>query len=62
VGGPGRQINTLTAARSVTARAFTGDEQAQNHVRAGNIALPVQVMLDWLDSTDRHDSQPGLMS
>jgi hypothetical protein len=46
----------------VTARVFTGDEQAQNHVQAGNIALAVQVMLDWLDSMDRRDSQPGLMS
>jgi len=39
------QITTLTAARSATARVFTGDEHAQNHVQAGNIALPVQVML-----------------
>jgi hypothetical protein len=38
------------------------DEQAQNHVQAGNIALSVQVMLDWLDSMDRRDSHPGLMS
>jgi len=37
-------------------------EQAQNHVQAGNIALSVQVMLDWLDSIDRRDSQPGLTS
>jgi pimeloyl-ACP methyl ester carboxylesterase len=56
------QINTLTAARSVTARVFTRDEQAQNHVQAGNIALSVQVMLGWLDSMDTRDSQPGLMS
>jgi len=33
-----------------------------NHVQAGNIALSVQVMLGWLDSMDRRDSQPGLMS
>jgi hypothetical protein len=44
----------------VTTRVFTGDEQAQNHVQAGNIALSVQVILDWLDSMDRRDSQPGL--
>lgn len=56
------QINTLTAARSVTARVFTRDEQAQNHVQAGNIALSVQVILDWLDSIGKRDSQHGLMS
>ena len=56
------QINTLMAARSVTARVYTHDEQAQNHGQASNIALLVQVMLDWLDSMDRRDSLPGLMS
>jgi hypothetical protein len=33
----------------VTARGFTREEQAQNHVQVGNIALSVRVMLDWLD-------------
>jgi hypothetical protein len=41
---------------------FTRDEQAQNHVQAGNIALSVQVILDWLDGIGRRDSQHGLMS
>jgi N-acyl homoserine lactone hydrolase len=48
------QISTLTAARSLTARVFTHDEQTQNHVQAGNIALSVQVILGWLDSMHRH--------
>jgi hypothetical protein len=34
----GDQLNTLTSARSVTARVFTREEQAQNHVQVGNIA------------------------
>jgi hypothetical protein len=54
------QINTLAAARSVTARVFTCDEQAHNHVQAGNIALSVRVILGWPDSIDRRDRQPGL--
>jgi hypothetical protein len=48
----GDQLNTLTGARSVTARVFTREEQAQNHVQVGNIALSVQVMLDGLDKRD----------
>jgi hypothetical protein len=53
------QINTVTAARSVTARVF---KHAQNYVQAGNVALSVQVILDWLDSTGRRHSQHGLGS
>jgi len=34
---------------SVTARVFTRQEQAQNHVQVGNVGLSVRVMLDWLD-------------
>jgi hypothetical protein len=52
----------LAAARSVTARVFTREEQAHNHVQVGNIALSVQVMLDWLDSIGRRDGQLGLTS
>jgi hypothetical protein len=40
----------------------TRDEQAQNHVQAGNIALSIQTILDRLDNMDRRDSQPGLTS
>ncbi len=43
----------------MTARVFTRDEHAQNHVQAGNIALSVQVILDWLDSINKRDSQSG---
>ena len=49
------QLNTLTGARSVTARVFTRQEQAQNHVQVGNIGLSVRVMLDWLDGLDERD-------
>lgn len=56
------QINTLAAACSVTARVFTREEQAQNHVQAGNIALSVRVILSWPGSIGRRDSQAGLTS
>jgi hypothetical protein len=45
----------VTARRQARTRAGTPprkDEQAQNHVQAGNIAQSVQVILDWLDSID----------
>jgi len=51
------QLGTLTSARSVTARVFTRQEQAQNHCQVGNIALSVRVMLDWLDGLDQRDRQ-----
>jgi len=37
----------------VTARVFTRQEQAQNHVQVGNVGLSVRVMLDGLDERDR---------
>jgi hypothetical protein len=46
----------------VTARVFSREEQAQNHVQAGNIAVSVRVILSWLDSIGRRDSQAGLTS
>jgi Tfp pilus assembly protein PilN len=49
------QLNTLTSARSVTARVFTRQEQAQNHVQVGNVGLSVRVMLDWLNGLDERD-------
>jgi hypothetical protein len=42
---------SLTAARSVTARAFTETEHAQNHCQVGNIGLAISVILSWLDAT-----------
>ena len=53
------QIATLTNARSITARVFTRHEQAHNHCQVGNIALSLQVMLDWLDGLDRRDAHLG---
>ena len=44
------QISTLTNVRSLTARKFTREEQAQNHVHVGNFGLSLRVMRDWLDS------------
>jgi pimeloyl-ACP methyl ester carboxylesterase len=51
------QLNTLTSARSVTARVFTRQEQAQNHGQVGNLDLSMRVMLDWLDQRDRRPSR-----
>jgi len=56
-------MNAVWHTRSDTvARGRTRGRVRANHVQAGNIALSVQVMLGWLDSMDRRDSQPGLMS
>jgi pimeloyl-ACP methyl ester carboxylesterase len=44
------QIHTLTNVRSLTARKFTRQEQAQNHVHVGNFGLSLKVILHWLDS------------
>ncbi len=35
-----------------------GPAHQQNHVQAGNIALSVRVMLDWLDSIDDATADP----
>lgn len=43
------QIATLRHARSLTARLFTRDEQAQNHCQVGNYGLALQTILDWVD-------------
>jgi pimeloyl-ACP methyl ester carboxylesterase len=45
----GAQIQTLTNARSVTARLFTRTENAQNHCQMGNLGLSLRVILSWLD-------------
>jgi dienelactone hydrolase len=47
-----KQIERLTAARSVTYRVFGSDEHAQNHCQMGNIRLALQVMAEWLDRLD----------
>jgi alpha-beta hydrolase superfamily lysophospholipase len=47
-----QQVHLLTNARSVTARLFTGGEQAQNHVQVGNLRLSLDVMVSWLEGID----------
>ncbi len=47
------QIKSLTHARSVTARLFTRDEQAQNHCQVGNIGLVIEVILNWVEDLQR---------
>ena len=46
----GDQVQTLTAAQSVTARVFTEAEQAHNHCQIGNQGLAIKVILGWLDA------------
>ncbi len=53
------QIQTLTNARSVTARVFTRAESAQNHCQIGNLGLAVQVILGWVDDRMGTRSTPG---
>jgi len=42
------QVKALTNARSITARVFTKEEQAQNHCQIGNIGLALDVMSEWI--------------
>ncbi|OPY32856.1 MAG: Alpha/beta hydrolase family protein [Methanoregula sp. PtaU1.Bin006] len=44
------QADALKNARSVTARIFTRETQAQNHCQIGNIGLAIGVMLDWIEN------------
>ena len=41
-------VNGLINARSVTGRIFTAEEHAQNHCQVGNLALALDVILDWI--------------
>ena len=43
------QVKALTNAKSVTARVFTKEEQAQNHCQIGNIGLALDVMVKWIE-------------
>ena len=43
------QVRSLAGARSLTARLFTGHEQAQNHVQVGNLGLQFRVIRDWIE-------------
>ncbi|GCE21961.1 alpha/beta fold hydrolase [Dictyobacter kobayashii] len=51
------QIALLTNARSLTARAFTEYEQAQNHCQAGNYGLALREILTWLDALQKRDAE-----
>lgn len=44
-----KQVNALKNARSLTARIFTSEDQAQNHCQVGNIGLALDVMLTWIE-------------
>ncbi len=51
------QASILNNARSVTARLFTREEQAQNHCQIGNLGLAVEVITDWIDKTNKGSLQ-----
>jgi hypothetical protein len=51
----GNQLDSLTSARSVTARLFTNAENAQNHVHVGNTKLSLRVMTAWMTGLDERD-------
>ena len=54
------QIAMLKHVRSLTARLFTRQEQAQSHCQIGNVGLSVQVMVAWLASMQETDKEPSL--
>lgn len=56
----GMQVRALTNARSVTARVFTKEDQAQNHCLIGNIGLALDVMLSWIDSISSTPTKSGI--
>ncbi len=51
------QMRWLTGARSVTARLFTRQEQAHNHVHVGNVGLSLRVIADWITERQRQDGR-----
>lgn len=51
-----RQIEALKNVRSLTARLFTRAEQAQNHCQVGNLELAVDVIVNWIEFTQKHSS------
>jgi alpha-beta hydrolase superfamily lysophospholipase len=44
------QIRLLSHVRSLTARLFSRQEQAQNHAQVGNIGLSLRVITNWIES------------
>jgi hypothetical protein len=49
------QIATLKHARSLTARLFTREEQAQNHCQVGNFGLALRTIIAWIDGLQARD-------
>jgi pimeloyl-ACP methyl ester carboxylesterase len=49
------QIATLKHARSLTARPFTREEQAQNHCQVGNFGLALRTIIAWIDGLQARD-------
>jgi hypothetical protein len=43
------QVNALTSAKSITARVFTKEENAQNNCQVGNIGLKLDVVRMWIE-------------
>lgn len=56
------QIAMLKQVRSLTARLFTRQEQAQKHTQTGNLGLSVQVIVVWLDSMQETGKEPRLQA
>lgn len=52
-----KQAEALTAARSLTTRIFTREEEADQHCQMGNLGLAVEVMLDWLEEIQPSQSR-----
>jgi hypothetical protein len=48
-----KQKQALINARSVTGRVFTEADQAENHCGIGNLKLPLEVMLKWLQDSSQ---------
>ncbi len=43
------QVRALENAASVTPKAFTSDDHAENHCQIGNLGLALSVMAEWLE-------------
>ena len=43
------QVKALTQAKSITARIFTKEEQAQNHCQVGNLGLALDTVIGWIE-------------
>jgi pimeloyl-ACP methyl ester carboxylesterase len=50
------QIRMLAHARSITARLFTRQEQAQQHCQIGNLGLQFRVVKDWIEVMRERDA------